>query len=289
MRYFFFKNSNEQTKNMFSYVENYVQGQTNNAYSFTHTTDALYQAYIDGPFLNIVHKLADATKFKSEPYPFTTMDLHELADLVDIHNSIHLVAVDVPTNTSDTDMLERAKLAYITTDGFYDPQTRQKLNQSPASILLFSIVKIGASGIYVVIFHHPFVVPAMEGTTSTSDMTCVRIKDLESIKSCIFPMNTIEGVRATVSNNIIFAYGNKLVFSITNPIIKDGADLTVTTSVEYPCLFDRNAGTLTIDLTQMPVGKNVPLRVTIDGGNFMNHWINSSQRMSYEYMISKTV
>jgi hypothetical protein len=294
MRYFFFKNSNQQTKNLFPYAEKYVQGMGDNPYSFIHTVDELFQAFVDGDKLNIIHRLASEENFANEPYPFKTLKLREIAGLLDKNESVHLVAVNLPTNLSDQELMNKATLAVLDDKGlFLDAFTKESLTVGkPTAILLVSFFRVGPTQIYLGVMHSPFVVPTM-GVTEATGMRITRIYDAEYIKNSIYPVTASSGVEAIIGGDMVFVNKPSMTFQIIDPTKINPADIDLTKIIKveggFEYTIDSDNGSLTIDLSSLELKTAAPLRILLDGGPYLNWWVNTSQRFVYEYMLYRTV
>lgn len=289
MKYYFFKNSNEQSKNMFSYAEKYVKNK-DNRYTFIHTVDELFQAFVSDDKLHIVHRMASYDNFQNEPYPYKTFKLRDIAALLDENESVSLVAVNVPSNISDQQLLEVSRLVVADKDeGFVDAVTKEAVFvQKPTAILLFSAFKVGPAPIYCFITHSPFIGPAMEDGDTTGGRI-IHLHSTEDIKGNIYPMKPVAGVQARIGNHILFANSDTIVFQVINPTVINPVDVDLNAIVRMEegvsYTVDNDTGTLSVDVSSIPMKTALPLRVVLDGGPYFNWWINESQIFKYEYMI----
>ena len=298
MRYFFFKNSNEHEKNMFPYVERYVTDSKRgpSRYQFVHDMKGLFTAFVDkADNLSILHPMADLTNFKTQPFPYKLMNLHELANIMDVDGSVHLIAVDCPSSISDQDLLNSSKLAVMAPDGeFVDPTTRLPLTEeSPSSsILLVSGFKIGTSPVYLFIVHYPFINSKV--TAMTTDSYKVKnILEIESIKSVLFPCKFIKGVETVIGSDTVFCNGDVLTIQLVDGGMISPAHINimemVTVECPHPYTLDQANGRIHIDISMMTSKTAAPLRIEINAGSFLKSWIYHSQRFFYEYSLYKMV
>lgn len=293
MRYFFFKNSNEQIKNMFPYAEKYIQGAgPNPRYAFDHTTDAVFQSFATDTHVNVLHRLCSKDSFSDEPFPSRSFTFDELAQAMDETGCVHFVSVNLQTNVSDQQVIDQSHLAILGRDGeFLDAKTREPLaHDLPTAIMLFSGFKVGTDPIYLIVCHSPFVVPAMEDIT-TDSITVRRITEMESIKSTIFPVEVKSGADAVIGGNMVFASNNHLVFkTLPDCVSPHDIDFSkIKIECDAPFTIDTTTGNISFDITSMESKSCFPLKIILDGGPFLNWWINTSQRFVYEYLIYKMV